>query len=199
MLVRSRYQFIPFGSPPHKRLIEFHDKTLGIVGLGRIGSTLCRKAQTLFRKVLACDPYIPTARFSQFGATQCDLQTLLSESHVISLHCNLTEETQHLIDKNAFRAMKQQPIFINTARGAVIDRVALRHALDAGAIYAAGLDVYENEPPSGLDVQMLTYPNVFGTGHYAWYSDFSSKELQRRAVHNMIALLAGEQIDDALN
>lgn len=85
-----------YGLPPIKNILEFHDKIIGIIGLGRIGGTLCRKVRPLFKKVLAADPYIPDERFSSLGAVKTGLENLLNQSDVISIHCNLTEETMDL-------------------------------------------------------------------------------------------------------
>ena len=188
-----------FGVPPRKEIFEFHDKTLGIIGLGRIGGTLSGKVQSLFQHVLAYDPYIPDQRFKILGAVKVDLQTVLKESNIISLHCNLTDETRHLIQKQQFDQMQQQPILINTSRGPVVKRNALRYALDKNIIHSAGLDVYETEPPNAEDLSILSYVNVVGTGHVAWYSDASSAELQKRAANNMLAMLQGKVPADCLN
>ena len=188
-----------FGKPPRERLFDFSEKTLGIVGLGAIGGTLCKKAQTLFKRVLATDPYIPEQRFAELGAIKADLSTLLAESHVISLHCNLTEETTGLIDKSAFTRMRQQPILINTARGAVIDEDALWEALNRDQLHSAGLDVFCDEPPRAHRDNLLAHPHVIATGHYAWYSESSMIELQERAGRNMVTLLQGNIPEDCLN
>ncbi|MBN2010126.1 hypothetical protein JW960_12345 [candidate division KSB1 bacterium] len=188
-----------FTKPPRQEIFEFHDKTLGIIGLGRIGGTLCAKARWLFQYVLAYDPYISDQRFKILGAVKTDLETVLQECHVISLHCNLTDETHHMIDLYSFEQMVKQPIIINTSRGAVIDTPSLQQALDKKLIHSAGLDVYETEPPDESYFSILTRPNVFGTGHYAWYSDSSMLELQRRAAKNMLAILQGQSTMDCLN
>ncbi|HEX9653132.1 MAG TPA: NAD(P)-dependent oxidoreductase [bacterium] len=188
-----------FAKPPRQPLFEFHDKTLGIIGLGSIGGMLCSKARCLFKRILATDPYISVRRFEELGAEECDLSTLLAESHVISLHCNLTDETQGLIAGQAFEQMAKRPILINTARGPVVNDDALLWALKNDMIHSAGLDVYAEEPPLRINPELLNHPHVITTGHYAWYSEEGSRELQRRAAENMLALLRGETIDDCLN
>jgi D-3-phosphoglycerate dehydrogenase len=188
-----------FGVPPRRSLPDFHLKTLGIIGLGRIGGTLCKKATALFRWVLACDPYIPDSRFAECGAIKTDLETLLTASDVISLHCNLTVETTGLIGRDAFSLMEKRPILINTARGPVVDQESLLEALRDETIHSAGLDVYSVEPPGPDQQNLLRHPHVISTGHYAWYSESSIIELQRRATHNMLALLNGETPPDCLN
>lgn len=187
-----------FGNPPAMDVIEFSNKTLGIVGLGRIGGTFCRKAQPLFERILAADPYIPAERFEQFGAIPCDFQTLLRESDAISIHCNLTHETHGLFNRDAFSEMEKRPIVVNTARGPVVEAEALLGALHQDMVHSAGLDVFPEEPP-GKDLDdLLAHPRVIATGHYAWYSIRSSQELQKRAADNLLSLLRGEVVEDEL-
>jgi len=188
-----------FGKPPFPEIFELHDKTLGIIGLGRIGSYFAKKAVPLFHRTIVSDPYIPDHRFKEFGADKIDLSTLLSDSHVISIHCTLTEETRHLINSEAFRSMKKRPILINTARGPVIDEKALLYALDNNQIHSAGIDVWEEEPVQTLQNDLIKHPRLIGTGHIAWYSDNAIKEVQKRAADNLLALLKGETIPDCLN
>ena len=111
-----------------------------------------------------------------FGAKKVDLSTLLSQSHVISLHCNLTGETRHILDEKAFHGMKQMPVVINTARGAVMDEKALLRALQTGGVHSAGLDVFEHEPPS--ESKLIRHPNLIATPHIA----AQTKESQSRAA-----------------
>jgi len=186
-------------APPRPHLPELKDMTLGIVGLGRIGGTLCAKGRHLFKRVLACDPYIPAERFTSLGAEACDLARLLAESDAISVHCNLTEETRLMFGQDAFARMRPSAIFVNTARGPIVDEDALLDALNAERIYAAGLDVFWDEPPLANRDALLAHPHVAATGHYAWFSTAASVELQRRAADNMVMMLRGELPEDCLN
>jgi D-3-phosphoglycerate dehydrogenase len=188
-----------FGKPPFSEVFEMHDKTLGIIGLGRIGGTLSDKARHLFSRVLATDPYIPDEKFSQHGAEKSDLENLLQKSHVISLHCNLTEETRHLLDNEAFSMMGQCPVVVNTSRGPVIDANALLEAADEMRIHSAGIDVYENEPADQRQEGLVSHPRIITTGHYAWYSDRAIKIMQKSAADNLAGMLRGELIEDCLN
>ena len=188
-----------FGAPPLAEVFELHDKTLGIVGLGRIGSEFCRKARPLFRKVIASDPYKSESHFQQMGAIPVSLDELLGTSHVISLHCNLTQETKKLIGHSAFQKMKNKPVLLNTSRGEVIDEKALKEALIKEMIHSAGIDVYENEPAGEAQLEIIDHPRTICTGHYAWYSDASSVELQRRAARNLLDLLRGNYVEDCPN
>jgi D-3-phosphoglycerate dehydrogenase len=188
-----------FGTPPETDIFELHDKTLGIIGLGRIGSQFCKKTSGLFRKVLACDPYKPDTHFKELSAERAGLDELLEKADVISIHCNLTDETRHLLNHDKFKIMKKRPVIINTSRGEVINETALLDALNAVIVHSAGLDVFENEPVTEKQKNLISHPRVICTGHYAWYSDRSAIELQKRAAVNLLRLLNGELIEDGLN
>lgn len=188
-----------YASPPWERMPKLKDLTLGIVGLGRIGGTLARKARGLFRRVLAVDPYVPEERFRSLGAIPSCLDVLLAESDVVSLHCNLTAETRLLIDTRALAKMRPGAVLVNTARGPVVDEDALLAALRDGRLWGAGIDVFWDEPPLENRDDLLAHPRVVATGHYAWYSEGAMRELQRRAAENMAAMLRGETPEDCLN
>lgn len=188
-----------YNAPPWEGLPDPHRMTLGILGLGRIGGTLCAKARGLFQEVIACDPYIAPARFAELGARPCGLDELLAQSDVLSVHCNLTEETRHIIDAAALARMKPTALLVNTARGPVVDELALMDAIVSGSLYGAGIDVYGDEPPKANLDPLLNHPRVIATGHYAWSSITAGDELQRRAAENMAAMLRGEVPGDCLN
>lgn len=192
--LRSHYE-----APPNAHMPELHEMTLGIVGLGRIGGTLCTKARGLFRRVVACDPYIRAERFAALGAEACSLDALLDASDVVSLHCNLSGETRHLLNARTFDRMRPNAVIVNTARGPVVDEDALTAALESGKVFAAGIDVFEDEPPQSNRDSLLSHPRVVATGHYAWYSERASREVQRRAALNLEAMLRGELPADCLN
>lgn len=188
-----------FGAPPEKRILEFHECTLGIIGLGRIGGTLCQKARHLFHKVIAFDPYISENRFEELGARQVSLPELLQQSDIISIHCNLTEETHGLLNDRTFIEAKKSPIIINTARGPVINENSLLQALNNGQVFRAGIDVFNTELAQELPSDILNHPSILSTGHYAWYSARSHQELQKRAADNLLAMLKGGIPEDCLN
>ena len=187
-----------FGAPPAKNILEFHECKLGIIGLGRIGGTLCQKASSLFGEVLAYDPYIGQARFESLGARQSSQEKLMSECEVIYIHCNLTDETQGMINAETFAYCKKKPIVINTARGPIVEESALLQALESNRIRNAGIDVYNTELAHELPQKILDHPSVIATGHYAWYSQRSHQELQKRAADNLLALLQNQEIEDCL-
>jgi D-3-phosphoglycerate dehydrogenase len=188
-----------FSKPPNDDIFELHDKTAGIIGLGRIGGCFASKVRHLFRELLAYDPYIPDTKFKETGTIKSSLENLLNECHVISLHCNLTEETRHIIDESAFALMKNRPVLINTARGPVLCQEALINALDNNVLHSAGIDVFDDEPPTERQEPLFNHPRTIVTGHYAWYSDSSIQVLQRRAADNIIKLLTDQVTEDQLN
>lgn len=188
-----------FSKPSRPDMFELHEKTMGIIGLGRIGSQFSLKVAPLFDRILAYDPYKTLGYVESFGAQKVGLSTLLRKSHVISLHCNLTGETKHILDSKTFSEMKEKPVIINTSRGAVIDEAAMLMALNSGSIHSAGLDVFEREPPGEEQQPLLDHPQVVYTPHIAWYSETSIISLQRKAARNLIDLLNGKQIEDELS
>jgi D-3-phosphoglycerate dehydrogenase len=187
-----------FGKPPRSDIFELHDKTLGIIGLGRIGGRFALNCRPLFSKILAVDPYISPEKFTHAGVIKSELDELLPESHIISLHCNLTEETFHLINRTTISRMQKRPIIINTARGPVMNEADILWALKKNLLHSAGIDVWEDEPLSEKQQSLIGHPRVVPTGHYAWYSDNSSKELQKKAAENMVGLLQEKFVPDRL-
>lgn len=172
--------------------------TLGLVGLGRIPMDVAHKMKGFGMTILAYDPYISPEAAAQAGVTLTDLDTLYRQSDFISLHCPLTADTTHLIDKAAFAKMKPSAFLINTSRGPIIDQNALLEALETKRIAGAGLDVFEEEP---LDAEnkLLSMDNVICTPHCAWYSEEAISVLQRKAAEEVVNVLAGNQPFHAVN
>ena len=121
-------------------------KTVGLVGLGRVGSHVARRLVNWDVRLLACDPYVSAERARSLGSTLVDLDTLLGESDVVSLHASLTDETRNLIGEKALRAMKPTAVLVNTARGEIADEEAIARALTEGWIAGAALDAFTREP-----------------------------------------------------
>jgi D-3-phosphoglycerate dehydrogenase len=188
-----------FGAPPAQNISDLHYKIVGIIGLGRIGGTFCTKAKGLFKTVLACDPYIPNSRFENLGAIKTDLNTLLQKSDVISIHCNLTPETENLINMDKIKMMANRPVLVNTARGPIVNEDDLFKGLNENLLHSAGLDVFYDEPPLENRDALLNHPRVMATGHYAWYSREASLELQKRAADNLLMMLQNKIPEDCLN
>jgi D-3-phosphoglycerate dehydrogenase len=167
-----------------------HGQTLGIVGFGRIGQALGRKALALGLRVLACDPIVPASVMTAAGAAAASLDELLTSSDFVSLHAPLTPGTAYLIGERELAGMKPSAILINTARGGLVDQVALTRALQAGQLAGAGLDVFEQEPLPAAD-PLLTLDNVVLTPHSAAFSDASVAEIRRRSGEAAACVLTG--------
>ncbi len=136
-----------YGTYVGKRGDGYPGITIGIVGLGRAGSRVADLLRPWGARVLAADPYVEAGKFARHGAERTDLDTLLRESDVVTLHCNLTAETRGLIDARRLALLKPTAVLVNTARGAVVDLDALCDALEARRLAAAALDVFPEEPP----------------------------------------------------
>ena len=173
-------------------------RVLGIIGLGRIGHEVCRKARAFGMEVLAHDPYISDKVFAAIGARPVSLDTLLRESDFVTLHTPLTAETIGLIGEPQLRLMKPTALLINCARGPVVDEQALVTALREGWIAGAGLDVLQSPLPTP-DNPLLQMENVLVTPHVAFFSRESLHELRSRAVGGVVNVLRGEVPDNVAN
>lgn len=150
---------------------QLQDKTVGIVGLGAIGKRVAALAGAFGCKVITYDRYY--SEESKKLAEFAQLDELLSQSDIVTLHCPLTEETRHLINREKIALMKKNAVLINCARGPVVDYDALAEALNAGRLGGAGIDVFEMEPPIPEDHVMLHTPNTIVTPHIAFASEES--------------------------
>ena len=145
-----------YGTYLGRRADGYGGVTVGIVGLGRAGSRVAELLAPWRVRMLAADPYVDAAQFTRLQVERVDLETLLRESDVVTLHCNLTAETRGLIDRHRLALLKRSAVLINTARGRVVDVDALCDALAAGALAGAALDVLPEEPPP-RDARILTF------------------------------------------
>src|SRR5881296_1979476 len=134
------------GGVPGAHTGALHGETVGIVGLGNIGSAFARRVAALETKVIACDPYVDDTRFAALGVERVSLEALAERADYVSVHTLLNAETRHLIDEKFFRRMKPTAILINTSRGPVVDEQALIRGLRDGQLAGAALDVWEDEP-----------------------------------------------------
>ena len=174
-------------------LIELADKTMGIIGYGRIGQTTGRIAQALGMKVLAYDSVKDTSLESG-TCRYTDIDTLYRQSDVIALHCPLFPETEKMINKDSISRMKDGVIIINNSRGPLINEQDLADALESGKVAAAGLDVVSTEPVRG-DNPLLGAKNCIITPHISWAPKESRKRLMDIAVANLKAFLAGKPVN----
>ncbi len=170
---------------------DVHRATLGIIGLGRIGSGMAKRAQGFDMRVLTYDPHFSEDRGKALGAQCVDLDTLLAESDFVTVHVPLTPETHHMLGAEQFRKMKPSAILINTARGPIVDPDALCDALEHGDIAYAALDVTEPEPLPA-DHKLLALSNVIICPHMASASVATRTKMATMAAENLIAALKGE-------
>ena len=167
-------------------------QTLGIVALGAIGRQVAQRARAFGMHVLAYDPYLDASTFAEAGVERAaTFEELLVRADHITVHAPLTPETHHLFNRAAFAAMKPTAILVNTARGPIVEEVALVEALREGRIAGAGMDVFEVEPV-GADSPLLAFDNVALTPHSAFYSEASNQQIKERVGHTVVAFMQGE-------
>ncbi len=177
---------------------DIAQSTLGLVGFGRIGRGVARRARGFGMRVLYSDemPATPEAE-REMGVTRADLDRLLSESDFVSIHVPLTATTRHLISTAQFALMKPTAVLINTSRGPVVDEAALAEALRTGKIFAAGLDVYEEEPK--VNPALLKLENVILAPHIASASVRTRSQMSEMAARNLVTGVRGGRPPNILN
>jgi len=169
---------------------ELAGSTLGLVGFGGIAQLTAKIADGLGVKIVAYDPFLPPDHAAWKGATQSDLPTLYAPSDIISLHTPLTEQTRHLIDADALKAMKETAVLINAARGGVIEEAALVDALQAGQIAGAALDVFEDEPLTAASAaKFKDLKNLILTPHIAGVTTQSNSRVSAMIAQKVAAHL----------
>ena len=178
---------------------DIHGSTLGIIGFGRIGVEMAKRAKGFGMNIVYYDVIRNEEREREYEATYCsDVKELLAQSDFVSIHVNLTPETRHLINADTLSGMKSTAVLVNTSRGPVVDQTALYHALKDGTIAAAGLDVTEVEPIS-MDDPLLTLENVIIAPHIASGSVVTRTKMSLMAVDNLLAGLNGEPLPNTPN
>ena len=175
---------------------DVYGTTLGIVGMGRIGSSIARRARGFSMRILYANRS-PSANEAELGATRLPLDELLRQSDHVMLVLPYSPQTHHLIGERELGLMKPTATLVNIARGGIVDDAALARALRAGQIAAAGLDVYENEP--ALHPDLLTVPNVALTPHIGSATRSSRLGMAMLAARNLVAFAAGEPLPTCLN
>ncbi|MEM2961266.1 MAG: glyoxylate reductase [Candidatus Bathyarchaeia archaeon] len=173
-------------------------KTIGIIGMGRIGAAVARRAKGMNMRILYYGIYRNEKAERELCAQYVDLETLLRESDFVTVHVPLTPSTYHLINDDRIKLMKRTACLINTSRGPVVDEKALYKALKEGRIWAAGLDVWEKEP-TDPDNPLLTLDNVTAAPHIASASYETRTKMAMMAVENMIAILEGRVPPNLVN
>ena len=171
-------------------------KTLGILGMGRIGQAVSRRALGFGMKIIYYSPETDPSTLD-FPAEKVDFATMLQQSDILSLHAPLTDETRHMIGKAELKMMKSSAILINTARGPLVDEMTLIDALRDGQIFAAGLDVYEQEPD--FSMAMLELRNLVLLPHIGSASIETRTRMAIMAAQNAIAVIQGQEPPAVVN
>jgi D-3-phosphoglycerate dehydrogenase len=177
---------------------SLHGETVGIVGLGNIGSAFARRVAAFETTVIACDPYVDDAHFAALGVERVSLDTLAERSDYVSVHTLLNTETRHLIGEAFFRRMKPTALLINTSRGPVVDEHALTRALEDKRLAGAALDVWEQEPVKA-DNPLLAMDNVIATPHAAYFSSPAVAQVPRRCGEEVARVLTGQRPLNVVN
>ncbi len=177
--------------------VEIFEKTVGIIGLGRIGALITARMQAFGTRVVAYDPYVTAARAQQLGVTLLSLDDLLAQSDFVTIHMPKTPETTGMIGAAQLKLMKPSAFIVNVARGGLIDEDALHDALVAGTIAGAGLDVFVNEPPTGS--ALFALPNIVVTPHLGASTGEAQEKAGVSVARSVRLALGGELVPDAVN
>lgn len=185
-------------SKPTETLAGFADMTYVTVGFGRIARAVHERARVFHFHRKAYDPYVSSDEMEAVGVTKVTLDEAFQSADVLSLHLPLSAETRSLVDARRLASMKPTSVLINTARGPLVDTIALATHLNERRIASAGLDVYEQEPlPIGHPLRSC--PWVLLTSHVAWYSEASVPRLQRMAAEEAVRGIRGEPLKNQVN
>lgn len=179
-------------------LRAFPETVVGFVGFGRIGQEVLARLKPFGFQAIVADPYADPAMLARLGVAAVDLDTLFDRADVITLHCPLTPETRHVVNAARLARKPERAALVNTARGGLIDPVALAGALTSGQLRAAALDVFETEPLQ-LDSSLRHCPNLILTPHAAWYSTSAIERLQSLAADEVRRHLTGQPMRRSAN
>jgi D-lactate dehydrogenase len=186
---------------------DLHGKTVGVIGTGLIGTCFARVMRGFGCEVLGFDPF-PSDECRSMGVRYVSLPELLAGSDIVSLHCPLTRETHHLIDRDSITQMRRGAMLINTSRGALVDTTAVIDALKSGHIGQLGLDVYEEESELFFEdlsdrvlhddvfSRLLTFPNVLITGHQAFFTREALTNIAETTIANLTAYERGDELEN---
>lgn len=187
----ARDQEVRLGQWTRRETPRIMGSTLGILGLGRIGRAVATRARGLGMRVVAFDPYPPLEFAEQWNVELVELEDLLQQSDYVSLHLPVGPDTKQIMNARTFALMKPRSVFINTARGGLVDEEALIASLQAGHLRGAGLDVFQIEPlPSSSP--LLTMPNVMLSGHVAGLDCESQRDTLIMSANTIVGLLNGD-------
>jgi D-3-phosphoglycerate dehydrogenase len=177
--------------------VELHKKTLGIIGLGRIGGEVAKRARAMDMTILAYDPYISAEQAEKTGVTPVDLEHLLKEADFITLHLPCNKQTYHLIGAEELAMMKTGVRLVNCARGGLIDEEALYEAIISGKVAGAALDVFEHEPPHGSP--LLKLPQVIATPHLGASTREAQVNVAVQVAEQVVLAMRGDPVVSAVN
>lgn len=178
--------------------LELTGKTLGIIGFGTIGQKVARKIKGFDMKLLTYDPFVSKERAAELGAVLVDLDTLLRESDIITLHLPLNKETRGLIGERELKMVKPSSFLINAARSEIVDKKALISAIKEKRLAGVALDVFETEPPPSND-ELLALPNVYATPHIAAMTQQVQENIAITVCSDVVRVLKGEAPVNAIN
>lgn len=181
--------------PPVHRIAG---RTLGVVGLGRIGRQVARRGAAFGFTVIAHDPVVADEAFAAAGATSASLDDLFDRSDAVTLHCPLTAATHHIVDDARLTRMRPGAVLVNTSRGGLVDLDAVRRAIDDGRLGAVALDVLDGEPDAPLGHPLLQHPNALVTPHVAWYSLDARRELAIKSAEEALRFVRGQPVHNAV-
>jgi D-3-phosphoglycerate dehydrogenase len=175
-------------------------KTVGLIGLGRIGTHVARRLAGWDVRLLAADPYVPAGRAARLGVTLVDLPSLLAESDIVSLHCTLSDETRAIVGEKELRRMKSTALLVNTARGEVVDEEAVARALNEGWIAGAAVDAFAKEPlPADHCYRTVDPERLILTPHNIAHSEAGRRANLRLALDQILAVGRGEAPEHTVN
>ena len=183
---------------PCRPIYTLGGRTLGLLGIGRIGRAVIERARPFGFAIQAYDPYTDDATFAALDVAPVDLGTLVETSDILSLHAPLTPDTHHLIGAQAIARMRPGSFLVNVSRGGLIDERALEAALRSGHLAGAALDVFEHEPVPA-DAALLEVESLIATSHCAWYAEEAFDRLHRFAAEEVARLLRGEAARHVVN
>ena len=183
--------------PQNLDAVDLRGKTIGIIGLGRIGSRVSKIGNAFGLKVLACDPYITEQDFRNAGAQRVSREEAIRQADYLTLHTPLSDETRKMIGIKELSMMKKSALLINTSRGEVVDEDALVEAVDKGLIAGAALDVFKDEPPK--DKKITVHPRILVTAHLAGLTREAMYRTFIAAAAQVVHALKGEKSPYALN
>jgi D-3-phosphoglycerate dehydrogenase len=186
-----------WSNTPPKPMLASRQMTFVTIGFGRIARALLERARACKFNVATCDPYLAANIDLPMGVRNLSMDEALAAADILSLHVPLTQATHHLINADTLASLKPTSFLINTARGGLVDSIALADALDSGRLAGAGLDVFEREPlPANHPLRKCA--NVLLTSHVAWYSEISGSELQKMAAEEAVRALSDQPLQSRI-